>query len=303
MAQRILLVFTMLLTGVSWGQDCTYTVTPTLNFGSVTGLPTPQIDATADITVQCPVLDLLQRRICISLPVGSGGVSLADRRLTSGAFDVPFNVYRDAARTQVWGTVASGQQVQLDFPVLFGGTMTATVYGRVFAGGGSAAGFYQSVFNTIEVREGTYAVLAPNCSSLTPFNLAESMTAQLQVEPDCTISASPLDFGTVTNLVQTDASSNLSVTCTLNGAYSVALDGGGSGDINNRRMLLGGDSIDYQLYQDAARTQVWGDTVGTVVSGTGSGAAQSITVYGRVPAQGAKPPGIYQDTITATVTF
>jgi spore coat protein U-like protein len=101
-----------------------------------------------------------------------------------------------------------------------------------------------------------------------------------------------------------DASSNLSVECTLNGAYTVALDGGTiTGNVNDRKMELGVNSIDYQLYRDPARTLVWGNTVGTTVGGTGSGAAQSLAVYGRVPAQGAKPPGTYQDTITATVTF
>ncbi|WP_374693673.1 spore coat protein U domain-containing protein [Microbulbifer sp. TB1203] len=35
-------------------------------------------------------------------------------------------------------------------------------------------------------------------------------------------------------------------------------------------MQLGTDTIDYQLYSDAARTQVWGDTAGTTAGGTGT---------------------------------
>lgn len=304
MPGRWLLLCILLAPSIAWGQACTYTVTPTLNFGSITGLPTPEINVTAGITVQCPILNL-QRRVCISMPVGSGGISIADRRLVNGAFDVPFNIYRDSARTLVWGSVASGQQVQLDFPVLFGGSMTATLYGRVFAGAsGIPVGAYQSLFSGIQVREGTYLLTAPACSSLSANSLADSITAQLTIEPDCSISASPLNFGSVTSIVQTDASASLSVNCTLNGAYSVSLDGGTtSGDVGNRQMQLGGDTIGYQLYRDAARTQVWGDTAGTTVDGTGSGAPQSITVYGRVPAQGPKPPGSYQDTVTATVEF
>ena len=37
--------------------------------------------------------------------------------------------------------------------------------------------------------------------------------------------------------------------------------------------------------------------------GTGTGAAQSITVYGQVPAQATPKPDTYQTTVTATVYF
>lgn len=305
MIRRWLCMYILLVPTVAWGQACSYSVTPTLDFGTVAGLPTPQVDVTADITVQCPVLSLLQRRVCIGMPVGSGGITTTDRRLVSGGFDVPFNIYRNAARTQVWGSVASGQQVQMDFPTLVLNPMTATVHGRVFGGtSGISVGTYQSVFSSIEVREGTYTLSPPSCSALGANTLPGSMTAQLTIEPDCTITASPLDFGVVTNIVQTDANTNLSVNCTLNGAYSVSLDGGTTtGDVGNRQMQLGAATIDYQLYRDPARTLIWGDTPGTTVDGTGSSTPQSITVYGRVPPQGPKPTGSYQDTVTATVEF
>jgi spore coat protein U-like protein len=49
---------------------------------------------------------------------------------------------------------------------------------------------------------------------------------------------------------------------------------------------------------------VWGNTVGTdTVAATGSGAAQSYTVYGRITAQTTPAPGTYTDTITVTVTY
>ncbi|WP_081847907.1 spore coat U domain-containing protein [Microbulbifer sp. HZ11] len=303
MTVKRVLPLMLLLVGIKcWGQACNYTVAPILDFGAMVGLPTTQIDVSANITVQCPALgSLLLRRVCISLPIGSGGISLSDRRMISGGYDLQYQLFRNAARTQVWGDVPGGQQLTLDFTVL-GGTQVTTVYGRIFAGQtGKPVGLYQSILNGIEVREG---LTLESCSSISSvYILPDSMTSQLQIEPNCTISASPLDFGSVTSIGQTDASSNLSVTCTLNGAYSISLDGGNNGDMNNRKMQLGADTIDYQLYQDAARTQIWGDTAGSTVSSTGNGNTQSLTVYGRVPIQGAKPTGTYQDTITATVTY
>ena len=48
---------------------------------------------------------------------------------------------------------------------------------------------------------------------------------------------------------------------------------------------LGRQSADYNIYTDAARTNVWGDGTGgtATIANTGTGAAQNVTVYGRVP--------------------
>ena len=55
------------------------------------------------------------------------------------------------------------------------------------------------------------------------------------------------------------------------------------------RKLKGGPSnelINYAIYSNSGRTTNWGNTVGTdTVAGTGNGSAQTLQVYGRVPAQ------------------
>ena len=62
--------------------------------------------------------------------------------------------------------------------------------------------------------------------------------------------------------------------------------------------------LGYGVYSDAERTKNWGTTAATdTVSGTGTGAAQPLTVYGRVPAAQFVTPGVYTDTIIATVTY
>ncbi|HEY1962441.1 MAG TPA: spore coat U domain-containing protein, partial [Rhizomicrobium sp.] len=76
--------------------------------------------------------------------------------------------------------------------------------------------------------------------------------------------------------------------------------------VTSRKMSgPGSASLSYSLYQDAARTRNWGNTVGTdTVPGTGTGTAQSLTVYGRVPgSQTAAVPGSYADTIVVTLTY
>ena len=71
-----------------------------------------------------------------------------------------------------------------------------------------------------------------------------------------------------------------------------------------RRMRsAGGQFVSYELYRDSPRNQRWGNTLATdTLAGTGSGNAQSLTVYGRVAPQ-APTVGTYNDTITVTVTY
>ncbi len=62
--------------------------------------------------------------------------------------------------------------------------------------------------------------------------------------------------------------------------------------------------LHYQLYRNAARTFVWGETVGgNTVFGTGNGRVQILRVYGDLPASQSVPSGSYSDTITVTITF
>ncbi len=69
-------------------------------------------------------------------------------------------------------------------------------------------------------------------------------------------------------------------------------------------MLGPGGLISYSLFRNSTRTLNWGNTSGVdTYSGTGTGAAQAIPVYGQVPAQNLPSPGTYQDTVIVTLTF
>ena len=139
-----------------------------------------------------------------------------------------------------------------------------------------------------------------------------SFTVNLLVQADCSINANPLNFGT-TGVIDAnlDAETTLAVSCTNTTPYNIGLNAGDvAGSTVDNRLLSGTAggadqaTVAYQLYQDAARATVWGDTQGTnTVSGVGSGAAQSVTVYGRVPVQDTPAPDTYQSTVTATVYF
>ena len=130
---------------------------------------------------------------------------------------------------------------------------------------------------------------------------------QITLTASCVInSASTLNFGSQGVLVaNVDNTSTLAVQCTSTTPYNIGLDAGqGPGaTIAARKMTHGANAVTYSLYSDTNRTVVWGNTVGTMVAGTGNGASQSYTVYGRVPPQTTPAAALYSDTITVTVTY
>jgi spore coat protein U-like protein len=135
-----------------------------------------------------------------------------------------------------------------------------------------------------------------------------TFTVQMTILANCAIdSAATLNFGSQGVLsANIDQTSTIQVTCTNTTPYNIGLSAGtGAGaTVATRKMTSGGNTINYSLYRDAARTQVWGTTIGTdTVAATGSGAGQTHTVYGRVPPQGTPAPATYTDTITVTVTY
>jgi len=122
----------------------------------------------------------------------------------------------------------------------------------------------------------------------------------------CAVAASPLAFGNY-SMAQVDSSAPVLVTCTNGTTYTVGLSAGvGTGASVASRKLTGpaSQALTYSLYGDVGRTTVWGQTIGVdTVAGTGNGAAQTLTVYGRVPASQGPGPGAYTDTITVTLTY
>lgn len=105
-----------------------------------------------------------------------------------------------------------------------------------------------------------------------------------------------------------DSSGTIAVTCTNGASTSITLGQGanaavGSTDAAPLRQMNDGstNNLSYNLYSDAGYTTVWDNSTG--VSYTGTGAADSVTVYGRVGAGQNVPAGSYSDTVVATVTF
>lgn len=167
----------------------------------------------------------------------------------------------------------------------------------------------------MKTRHALAALALLAAAAYTPGASAQSATdtfdVTITISSACSIdaqTAGDIAFGTTASTAtNVDSTGTLSITCTPQTAYTVALGDGVNNDgsgVAGRRMLnqtIPGAYVPYQLYNEPTRTTVWGSTAGTV-TGTGNGAAQTLTVYGRVPSANF-PAGSYLDTVVATVTY
>lgn len=138
-------------------------------------------------------------------------------------------------------------------------------------------------------------------------------TVSATVASNCLISAADLNLGTFdgTNDLNT-AVSNITVRCTTGLPFLVGLSQGLHGNFTNRRLKILGPDLDtlvYNLYTDSGRTIVWNETTnrtGGVGAGMSSGSAVTVPVYGKLLVSendGLGKAGVYNDTITATITY
>jgi len=305
-------------------QSCTATAT-SINFGNVSPIRLNAIDATGTVNVTCtwPAVTVNRNaRVCLNLGNGTGSTSFVPRHLVNGTNRARFNLYRDAARSQIWGSLNSTTaptpiSLLLSKPAL--GTVarsTVTYYGRLEADqpdvpivGGNPT-LYTSAFSGTHTSLNVhfFEIFDRNCNQVPQASGSFPFSAQATIVDDCTIEATDLNFprtGLLDEPLQ--ASGGLSVQCTNGNAWRISLDGGSSGSAADRRMqrVGGGGSVAYQLYTDSSRSLIWGDGSGGTgrVTGTGTGQSQPIAVHGTVPAQPTPQPGSYRDTITATISF
>lgn len=157
------------------------------------------------------------------------------------------------------------------------------------------------------------ALLATGTSLVSAATVTTSFTVSATVLSSCAVSATNLAFGSYdpNDASDNDATSVVTVTCTLLTPYHVQLNEGQNsvgGSVTARRMLGPGasDFLNYALYRDASRTLNWGKTDDTdTVNGVGTGILLPAdhTVYGRITKNQDVNTGAYSDTITVTVSY
>jgi len=114
------------------GAAATCNVTPqSISFGDYDPIGGPSVDGIGSVNVACdaPV------DFAVALTAGSG--TFQDRRMSSGAAQLSYNLYTNASRTIVWADGIVGSSVSAS-----GTNVDLTIYGRIGAGQNVPAGAY-----------------------------------------------------------------------------------------------------------------------------------------------------------------
>ena len=306
---RVVVLLLLVPTSARAAISCNVSMPP-IAFGNVDVLSGGAVATTSTVTVHCTGLGSTGGRVCISIGAGSASDAISRNLIGPGGATARYDLYQDAAHTQLWGSWQTGYDtagVQVDTnPTNGTATLNVPVYANFFGSQQTAAaGSYSSTF-----AADPYIQYGPRGSTSCPTGgstASSSSSATATVLGACYVSATNINFGTVGVLASsTDGTGTVTVQCSPALPYTVSLNGGNSGATNPtlRKMSFSGSTVTYGLYRDSARSQPWGDTVGSnAAAGTGTGSPQNLTVYGRVPAQTTPAPGTYSDTIVVTVAY
>jgi len=137
---------------------------------------------------------------------------------------------------------------------------------------------------------------------------AAAALATGQAAGSCTVrSASGVAFGAYDPIganatLPRDATGQLGYLC-RSASPMVSLSAGGAGSFRPRQLRQGPRTLGYNLFRDAARTEIWGDGSPGTFTVIGARGNRTIPIHGRIfPGQPAAPGG-YADTIVATINF
>jgi len=137
------------------GLNCTASATG-VAFGNYNPTNSSPTDATGNVHVFCTVL-IISVAAQTNISLSTGGGTYADRKMSSGAELLSYNVYKEATHTTVWGDGTGGTGIWTDNTLILvlGTSIDHTIYGRIPAGQYVAAGSYTDTITvTVEYHEG-----------------------------------------------------------------------------------------------------------------------------------------------------
>lgn len=126
----------------------------------------------------------------------------------------------------------------------------------------------------------------------------------------CSVTTTAINFVSydVFNAAPLNSTGGVTVSCVATTTNeTISIGPGQNGTISQRQMKLsvGADLLNYNLYTDVGRTQIWGDgtTGATVSTGTiAKNKSKTFTIYGSIPPNQDVSVGSYSDTLVVTIT-
>ena len=154
-------------------------------------------------------------------------------------------------------------------------------------------------------RPGTARLAVLLAAAAVSLLAAGNAGAQCSIAITAGVAFGPYD---VFNTGNTDTAGEVRVTCTTRQTnVRVTLDKGKALSFQPRKMENGLERLEYNLYLDVNRSQIWGNgTGGSLIFGPvtiNRNQTRTIPVYGRIPPTQDVAAGLYSDLVVATVLF
>lgn len=315
--QRLCLLLLLALAGVllkpapaQANVVCSLNNSPSLSFGSAT---------TGQGTIGYSCTNYGGSAVSFTLCAGIGNPSYPGTvsqpvMQASGGGTANFNVYTNAADTQIWSATNPVTSTTITIGAAIGSNAQGilTFYGAIAPNQGSAAGSYTAYFYNTVLGFPVGSTCQTRSADGNYSGLDFTLPITANVVSACVVSASPtLNLGTVTaGTSNINGSNALQVSCPTGTAYYVGLRpsnnstaGAGvmAGSSGNR------STVAYQLRSSSATGPAWGSTAtsssaGNGVAGIGNGTYQSYTVYATTGDTDVTPD-TYTDTVTVLVNY
>ena len=133
-------------------------------------------------------------------------------------------------------------------------------------------------------------------------NTSISLRVSLTIIETCDVSTQGnLDFGSVVRSQPVaGAATNISVQCTQNTPYQVAVTSDNNFELKSAASTA---SVAYVLYQDAGHTQIWGGAADKLHSRIATGMKENIPIHGAITSSTNVQATKYEDWVRVNVVY
>lgn len=154
-----------------------------------------------------------------------------------------------------------------------------------------------------------FPALVAGCMFFADVALAQTVTGSMgisaTVEDSCTLSASPMAFGTLAAIGEYTTTTVITLECSSAGALTTVTvgEGANSGAANLRQMISGVDLIPYTLHLVGTATALThAEAITLVDTGAGTNTFE-VTLEGKINYAAEANVGVYQDTVVLVTNY
>jgi spore coat protein U-like protein len=169
-------------------------------------------------------------------------------------------------------------------------------------GAAETRGYPVSLASYLRLMAGASVLLVAAALASAALGQTADLSVTAEIQATCTLDGGSLNFGNYSGSA-TEGQGSFSYECTGGSNITLSLGPGQNPEGAGRAMADGAERLLYELYQDAARQQEWGEDGDALSIQTTSADEETVQVYGLIPPDQDAPAGSYSDTVQITLNI